>query len=383
MSAEAARALETEGPPTAQPAGRVLMSGVIEDDAMVVDLLNLLSNSQRTAGFDVIDGALRRTLYLRQGDIIAASSNLPTDRLGHVAYRMGLITETQLAMALKASERGHKIGNLLIDEGLIQPADLWAAMRSQTEEILSAMVAVRSGRFLVQRFEAALLPNLNPMPTQQILLNVLRRQDELAHLRASIPEGRRPVVPKGSLPSAPTPTEARLLQAIDGHRGVDELVEVTQLGERAVLQAVKGLLTRGVIAFGEPAPPTVDWGGEILEALMALVALYNRAYTEIGRAFLDRIDQPTLSEICCGFMDQCAGEEAALFAGVQVLPEARLPLAPLVSHLKHINPPEPQARLRNGLHEYLQYLLFQAWSYLPPASVDGLIHRTELLIRER
>ncbi|MFN3199321.1 MAG: DUF4388 domain-containing protein [Bradymonadia bacterium] len=366
--------------------GRVLMSGVIEDESMVIDLLTFLSNGGRTAGFDVIEAHTRRTIYLRKGDIIAASSNLPGDRLGHVVFRMGLISAEQLAELLRQSGEGNKIGNILIAEGHITPKQLWAAMRAQTEEILASMVEVKSGRFLVQRFEAALLPNLNPMGTQQLLLDVLRRQDELAHLRTSLPDALRPLMLTDTphTPASPETAqiEGRLLASVDNRRTLTDLVQVTGLGELRVLRAVQHLLKTGVLAVGEAQAPAVSWSADVLEGLMALVARYNQAYGEVGRHFLNHISPDELARVSSSFFEGCSGEDAILFADVHPGAEARLPLAPLVSHLKQLDPPDPEGRLRDGLHEYLQFLLFLAWEHLDPTAVDQLIHRTELIIRE-
>lgn len=251
---------------------RVLMSGVIEDENMVLDVLNLLSNGKRTVGFDVIEGQVRRTLYLREGDIIAASSNLAADRLGYVVFRMGLIDERQLGGVLRLAEQGHKIGNVLVDRGLLKPPTLWRAMRVQTEEILGAMVEVREGHFQVQRFEPALLPNLNPMRTQQLILDVLRRQDELAHLRSRLPDDHSPLV---TTEARWTPSEGsgrfmtRVLEKVDGARTLSELIQATGLGELQVCQVVQQMLKAGVLTVGEAPDPDADWSMELQARLSA------------------------------------------------------------------------------------------------------------------
>ena len=79
-----------------------------------------------------------KRLFLRDGRIIFAASNLKEDELGDFLFRCGKITRVQLATSSRilANSKGKRIGQILVEMGGIQEADLSWAVRSHQQMIL-------------------------------------------------------------------------------------------------------------------------------------------------------------------------------------------------------------------------------------------------------
>ena len=70
-------------------------------DVSVPDLLQQLRASAATGILTLVAGGARKALYLKDGRVVFASSNLPNDRLGEILLREGKIT-SGIRRAIKA-----------------------------------------------------------------------------------------------------------------------------------------------------------------------------------------------------------------------------------------------------------------------------------------
>ncbi len=79
-----------------------------------------------------------KRLFLRDGRIIFAASNLKEDELGDFLFRCGKITRAQLASSSRilANSKGKRIGQILVEMGGIEEDDLSWAVRSHQQMIL-------------------------------------------------------------------------------------------------------------------------------------------------------------------------------------------------------------------------------------------------------
>jgi Domain of unknown function (DUF4388) len=80
----------------------------------------------------------RKRLFLQDGHIIFAASNLKEDELGDFLLRCGKIDRVQLAVASRILKEGKRkrIGQILVDMTAIQESDLNWAVRAHQQSIL-------------------------------------------------------------------------------------------------------------------------------------------------------------------------------------------------------------------------------------------------------
>jgi hypothetical protein len=356
----------------------VYMWGVVEDAQVLVDLVSFLHTSARTAVLTIVEGPIRKSIYFRDGAIIAASSNQPEDRFGDIMVRLGLITRAELETALRDLGPDRKIGNVLLTRGMLSSKDLWRVIKVQIEEVVFSVLLMESGKFTVAHFDQAQVPTRTALNTQQVLLEGLRRKDEMEHLRASLPPANRRLLK--TRPSGITVTleenERRLYIHVDGRRTVTEVVRLSGLGAFEATRALHHLLQVGVLAVGEAGLDTaVDRG----LAVQAVVGAYNDA---IARIHADLAAGGVTGLFRMGvdsFLNDLSPEVAVLFDGVVPGPDGRLAPERISQNLLLSKTDDKLRLLQRGLNEYIQFLLFLARETLDFDRVEKLAEE----IRER
>src|SRR5262249_7053305 len=114
-----------ELPPASPREGRV-------DDIPLARLLLDLYEERATGVLDIRRGRIEKRIDLVLGHPAAVSSNQRHEMLGHFLVARGMISETQHQLALeRAHDEGEKVGEALIEQGVLTPADLVKHLTSQ------------------------------------------------------------------------------------------------------------------------------------------------------------------------------------------------------------------------------------------------------------
>jgi hypothetical protein len=361
--------------------GGAYLTATIEDPALVIDLVNFIHTTRRTGLMAVTVGAVRRSIYFHQGAVIAGASNQSADRFGEIVCRMGLVSREALDAALAEVGPERKIGTVLLARGLISTRDLWKILRAQIEEILFAILLVDSGEVTLSHFDPGQVPSRTALNTQHVLLEGLRRKDEMEHLRGQIPAGDRRIV-KTRLERNVTLTEneRRIYDLVDGARTVGELLDVSLLGELEGVRVLHHLLKVGLVAEGGRAAILLpSEGGErsfedILNAFNGAVLCIHDALVASGEAGLVSLGVDS-------FFDEIDPELAELFDSVVPAPDGRLPTDRIFANLKLTELRDKRTLLRRGLSDYVQFLLFLARENLDFERVEALAREVSEMLR--
>src|SRR5262249_29411668 len=153
------------------------------------DLIAFLSQSRWTGTLRLHAPGGERTVVLKDGEIRGASSEDPADRLSEVLVRLGHAGRPDVEEALRDNPPS-RVGRALVDRGLLQPHDLWACITQQVSEIFHAIVLAREGAFTLvdQEHDDRSGPTVQ-LSTQSLLMDAIRKIDELQHFRQRIPHG--------------------------------------------------------------------------------------------------------------------------------------------------------------------------------------------------
>lgn len=122
----------------------------------LADILEYL----RTRGFSgtlvVRTKNVSKNVYLKEGQIVFASSTDARDRLGETLVRLGKITAEQLEKAILQYNKHagiKKLGAILVENGTIPPKELFLALKLQVREIIISLFLLPEGDY---RIEASL-----------------------------------------------------------------------------------------------------------------------------------------------------------------------------------------------------------------------------------
>ena len=237
----------------AHPRGTVLAGDLAEMQPS--DLLNFLHQGRRSGVLLARVNDVERAVALADGNVAWACSSSPAERLGPILTNMGLVGRDRLEMVIK-EERAKgseykRIGQLLVDRGIIAPDEVWRALKVQVTEIFLGLLVSRTGNFVFLRgLEKSKLPAQLALDTQGMLLDGLRRLDEMELYRSLVPSIEVAPRPTGKpVSSKLSPEEQKVLALADGRRTVEEMATVTTLGEFEATKAAFKLLEAGYLAL--------------------------------------------------------------------------------------------------------------------------------------
>src|SRR6202158_1765897 len=254
------------------------------------DLMPSLSHLRWTGLVRVPPASGQRSIYLKEGEVRGAMSEDPADRLGEVVIRLGYLTRKQLDQVLEQGPSS-KMGRVLVDRGLLEAHQLWKCITQQLSDIFHAMVLCREGAFLLidQEMDEKSMHSVQ-LSTQSLLMDSIRKIDEMAHFRKRIPHGRVHVSRKRGSDGKLEEEEDRVLALVDGERTVLELGQASKLSEFDVTKVIFRLLEGGYAAVSERGgarlsqadhrPPPMA-GPAADQAPQAVIRIFNFIFREI------------------------------------------------------------------------------------------------------
>jgi len=158
------------------------------------DLLEFLRSARRTGLLVCSSGAGMGALRFSDGRITSAESP-GTPGVGQLLLQARKVSSLALSAVAKedlTDQPDHLVGELLVREGLVEAADVQAALERRIEMTIRELLAWKDGEFAFSRDgereqrRATLSVEVDP---QAVLLNVFKEQDERA--RASATPGAR------------------------------------------------------------------------------------------------------------------------------------------------------------------------------------------------
>lgn len=104
---------------------------------------------------------IEKSIYIRSGLPVFATSNDRDDRLGQVFFKKGLVSLEGLMASLdRSAQEGKRLGTVLVEMGLIQPHDLVEGVRGQVRNIVCSLFLWTRGRY---RYRPG------PLPTDEVI----------------------------------------------------------------------------------------------------------------------------------------------------------------------------------------------------------------------
>lgn len=104
-----------------------------------------------TGTLAVSRGKIRKEIFLRDGRVVAADSNLRQEALGTLLCNRGIVDERQLAYLLAETKaRGHKMGAVLIELGWLSPEEVLECLAAQARKRIVDCLRWNEGNWAFQ-----------------------------------------------------------------------------------------------------------------------------------------------------------------------------------------------------------------------------------------
>jgi hypothetical protein len=267
----------------------------------------------------------RKSIYFKDGQVVFASSSEPADRLGPILLRLGLVKEADLERCARLVRSGRPLGQVLVDEGVIDSGQLYDAIRHQVKHIFL-------GAFLEDSGEFAFLEG---------------RQDEQNQVKL----GER--------------TRDLILQ---GMKRIEEAE-----GERAAAGEAAPAEPEIVIEI-EPAPPEDVPAGEPVPSAAGPFEVYRRIFRRVYTA-LATVEEDASARLN-SYFERLPEKKRAVFEGVRVGAHGEMDVARILANVASSGAyrgAAARARSLEALEELLAFALFEAKNRLPKADADRLL----------
>lgn len=144
----------------ASPADEASPSGELFP-ATLPALIHSLFAEQATGLLTFRDGVHVKTVYVQDGNLVFAGSTDPDDRLGELLLRKGVLSIRGLEhYSDEVVNAGRRLGQFLIERGLLTPVELIDGVQEQVREIILSLFDWTQGTYA---FEPG------PLPTREVI----------------------------------------------------------------------------------------------------------------------------------------------------------------------------------------------------------------------
>jgi tetratricopeptide (TPR) repeat protein len=267
---------------------------------MLSDLLIGLQRTKKIGTLEITSSSLIKKVYIKNGDMIFASSNLDEDRFGDMLLSERRITSDQYERSVRHMEQtGKQQGAALVELGYLKPHDLFVALKYQVEKIIIDLFKLETGIFHFRE---------GPLPVDE----VIKLNFSAANLiYKGIKDIKDADVIQGFFPSfktvlrlSPDPLDLfqdimlnaddrSVLAYVDGKSTIDNILSLSPLDKLEVLKILYMLLSASIIVDVSEFEPEefeddVDLVAEVIEEAKETVG---EQKVEEPEEFIQKVDE--------------------------------------------------------------------------------------------
>ena len=259
----------------------IVFQGDIGGIGSTIEVINFVISARLKGQLTLVQGEVRKSLFFDAGELCAARSNHLNDRLSEVLYQYGALEREVIEAAEEFCDH-HKrpLGNYLLSQGELTQGQLFLYFKKQVEEIFFSTLLWSRGEFYFTTPHVDQHPSPLRLNAQQLLLEGVKRADEMRSYRESFPSEQTIVIASQSdLDSGDLSEELRAILAyLDQPRTLRDLVSYFRVGDFLMYQRVYQLYDRGFVSVeGERA----SYQDRL--SIEELIMLFNRSFAMIAQ----------------------------------------------------------------------------------------------------
>ncbi len=316
----------------------------------VPDILNLLNMQKKTGVLVVKYNDVEKRIYLKDGEIVFASSTLTEDRLGESLVRRGKITKEQLEEASKEMFKGKKLGKILVEKGWITPKELFYGVRDQVQEIVFSLFSLSEGvfYFLEGVVDQENIVRFN-MSTQKLIMEGIRIADELGMFKKMYHSNMFVFCQNNPDGKVEGSVEAILINAIKDGVKIGNLRKITGLSDYEIFKGIYNLHQKKIIEVRESGKLEIE----------EIIGDVNSILKGIYSIIKERAPDFDYLSFFNNFFEGFTEELNELFDE-----EGGIDVERLINNYKKSNVPEKDRLIMEVLRELIRFELFELKAYL-------------------
>ena len=365
-----------QGGPSSPP--RVGLWGDLGFTALA-EVVELLHQGRKTGVLRLLVEGGEHGVVMQEGMVRGAFSSAAGYQLPEICLGMGLLARPALEAVLAQQPPALRLGRALVEAGALSSHDLFKAVQHQVGEIVGAMLAAREGLFLFtdEPVEERAIPGLQ-LHTQGLLMDAIRRIDEMAQFRSRLPSGKLFVARRKPADPALDEEERRAHALCNGLRTLLDLARELRTGEFDATKLVYHLLQGGYVQVSATPQPVPEPAQRTDPGEVARV--FDHIFREIVRAVATRGDPAGFVEAANGALAKEAEARSQFLRGVSLGPNGALDATAVLRNLGAGEGPAQARAVYTGLSEVMFYLLFQASEALAGQGDEALARQVKELL---
>jgi len=352
----------------------------------LLGLMSSLGQNRETGRIVLKRGSSERVVLLSNGDVASIGSNLPGDRLGVFLVRLGKISERALEEAQsEAHKTGKRMGQVLLARGLIDSHQLWRAIQEQINDLFADVMQWEEGSFMLYRLaEGFQMPSTPPLQMQHLLLEAVRRADEMSVFRARIPSIAARVRRTGKAPSSAFDADAdfelarRALAVITAEISVADVARAIHAADFDATRSIYELMKQGLV---ELVKARADVTFVLRREDEHKVDVFNVAFREIHDEVVRAGQLTSFNAGVQKYLCDPAQAFRAFFDNIAQDNTGALSTTQLARNLGALSAEghDAGAVIIEALTELTFFMLFQCSAFLDPAIDEQLGRRVRLI----
>lgn len=182
------------------------------------------------------------------------------ERLETYFVRSGLIGKNVYEMVAEIHNKTKRpIMNILLEDKYLTTEEVERIIRFKIQEVFDDIFTRNEGDFKFEQYSVIYPKSIIKirLNTERLILESARRIDEWPKIKTVVPSGDivYKKVERPELKLKPTEDEAHVLALLDGHRSVDDLIEISGLGKFYTYNCLYRLLSTGqiILAYAKPS----------------------------------------------------------------------------------------------------------------------------------
>jgi hypothetical protein len=328
------------------------------------EVFEYLRRSHKTGLLTFRQDRVKKSLYIKNGNVIFARSNLPEERLGNLLLSWGVITTDQYTDSVALLSSNKRQGRILVEIGAISPKQLWESVQSQIRHIVYSLFNWQEGKFYFVNGELPGKENITAdVGVSELIAEGIRRITDsnlVLHRLNSSDVILQQVDPLPD-PFRLEPFERHVLHLVNGKRTLQEICSESEIGDAETLKVLYMLLSigytrmkRGTMKEPSEHPQLKQQEHQqiSLNEAITVIGNYNRMFSYLYR-YMTREVGPITEHVLNKYLTELKENYGSVLNHVALRKDGTLDGNAIQENLVEIKHEQRKEHLLTALNEFL------------------------------
>jgi hypothetical protein len=323
------------------------------------DVLEFLRVTRRTGVLSFRRDRLKKSLHIKDGNVVFATSNVPEERLGDLLLQWGRISKHAYDRSVAMLGSKKRQGRILVEIGALTPKQLWEGVQDQIRHIVYSIFNWENGIFYFAEGELPSKENITAdVSISELIVHGIRKIQEASALYSKFPSrevilarmdyGLKERVKLESF-------ERHVLELIDGQKTIEEICHESEIGDSETFKVMYMLLSIGYIKVKGKKSELEDdsaASGISQDEVKEIIGSYNKMYSFLYRYMMREVG-PIAEHVLSKYLNDLRENNSTVLKNVSMKKDGTLDESTISGNLNWLRSEIKRESLVNALNEFL------------------------------